>query len=392
MAERRHLISIDDLTDDDLRWIVQRGAEFSSGTAEADRPLHEAVVGVLFRKTSTRTRTAFSAGALRLGASIISYGPDDLQLNTGESVEDTGAVLSGMLDVLVARTAGPEAELRAYAAQKRMSVINAMSAVEHPTQALTDLTTILRHCGRVDGVRVLYLGEGNNTASALTLALSRYPGTELHLRTPPGYGVEQSYLDRAGASARRVGAHVEQRHDMAGLPPVDVVYTTRWQTTGTTKATPDWRTEFAPFQVGEELMAACPGAVFMHDLPAHRGEEVTAAVLDGPASIAFTQAENKYHSARAVLQWCAAGGVPWSPPSSTTSWPTPRSGPTHRRSSPPTPSSATPIWRPAPIGWPGCSSPGGSDRSGSARSWSTGARRRSSRWPPCCVPVAPSSP
>lgn len=307
MPERCHLISIDDLSDDDLSWIVRRGAEFSAGAAEDARSLSEAIVAVLFRKTSTRTRTAFSAGALRLGARLITFGPDDLQENTGESVEDTAAVLSRMIDVLVARTAGPEVELRAYANQGRMSVINAMSAAEHPTQALADLTTISRHFGRIEGVRVLYVGEGNNTASALTLALSRYAGTELYLRTPPGYGVEQSFLDRAEVSAKRSGAIVEQRHDMAGLPPVDVVYTTRWQTTGTTKPTPDWREMFAPFQVNEAVMAACPGAVFMHDLPAHRGEEVTAAVLDGSASIAFAQAENKYHSARAVLEWCLGG-------------------------------------------------------------------------------------
>jgi ornithine carbamoyltransferase len=304
MPERRHLISIDDLTDDDLRQIVRRGAEFSAGAAEDARPLAEAIVGVLFRKTSTRTRTAFSAGALRLGAMLITYGPGDLQENTGESVEDTAAVLSRMIDVLVARTSGPETELRAYASQSRMSVINAMSASEHPTQALADLTTITRHFGGIDGLRVLYVGEGNNTASALTLALSRYSDTELYLRTPPGYGVEQSFLDRAEVSAKRSRATIEQRHDLTGLPPVDVVYTTRWQTTGTTKPTPDWRDVFAPFQVNQALMDACPGAVFMHDLPAHRGDEVTGEVLDGPASIAFAQAENKYHSARAVLEWC----------------------------------------------------------------------------------------
>jgi ornithine carbamoyltransferase len=307
MEERRHLISIDDLTDDDLRQIVARGAEFAAGSAESCRPLAEAVVGILFRKTSTRTRTAFSAGALRLGARLITFGPGDLQENTGERVEDTAEVLSRMLDVLVARTAGPEAELRAYANQSRMAVVNAMSAAEHPTQALADLTTITRHFGRVEGIRVLYVGEGNNTASALTLALSRFADTELYLRTPPGYGLDHGYLDRATVSAKHSGATVCQRHDMADLPAVDIVYTTRWQTTGTTKPTADWRTVFAPFQVNEDVMAACPGAVFMHDLPAHRGEEVTAAVLDGPASIAFTQAEHKYHSARAVLEWC--GGL-----------------------------------------------------------------------------------
>ncbi|AGJ59357.1 ornithine carbamoyltransferase [Streptomyces sp. FT05W] len=305
-AERRHLISIDDLSDEELRHIALRGAEFSAGSADDARPLADTVVGVLFRKTSTRTRTAFSAGALRLGARLITYGPGDLQENTGETVEDSAAVLSRMIDVLVARTAGPEHELRAYAAQRRMAVVNAMSQGEHPTQALADLTTLLRRFGRIEDLHVIYVGEGNNTASALALALSRFPGTRLTLRTPPGYGVAPEYLERAAVSAKRSGARIEERHDMADLPAADVVYTTRWQTTGTVKPTADWREVFAPFQVTEKTMASSPDAVFMHDLPAHRGEEVTADVLDGPASIAFDQAENKYHSARAVLEWCAA--------------------------------------------------------------------------------------
>ncbi|MFJ6841145.1 ornithine carbamoyltransferase [Streptomyces griseoluteus] len=308
-SQRRHLISIEDLGIEEMHGIVRRGAEFAAGRGEDARPLHEAVVGTLFRKTSTRTRTAFSAGALRLGGRLITYGAGDLQENTGETVEDTAAVLSRMLDVLVARTAGSEAELRAFAAQGRMAVINAMSAAEHPTQALTDLTTLLRRFGRIDGLRVLYLGEGNNTASALTLALSRYPGTELHLRTPQGYGVDPYYLDRAAEYGAAGGGLVSQRHDPDDLPEVDVVYTTRWQTTGTSKADPDWRRAFEPFRVDKAVMEAGPDALFMHDLPAHRGDEVSAEVLDGPASIAFEQAENKYHSARAVLEWCV-GGAP----------------------------------------------------------------------------------
>lgn len=305
MVRRRHLISIDDLDDEDLHWIVQRGARYAASELADARPLHGDVVGVLFRKTSTRTRTAFSAATLRLGAGLITYGPNDLQENTGETTEDTGRVLSSMLDVLVARTAGREAELRAWAAHRRMAVVNAMSAAEHPTQALADLTTLSRRFGAVEGLRVLYVGEGNNTASALSLALPRYPGTELHLRTPPGYGVEQGFMDRAAATAERTGARVEQRHDMSALPEVDVVYTTRWQTTGTAKATADWRTAFAPFHVDGTVLDRSGATVFMHDLPAHRGEEVAAEVLDGPASIAFDQAENKYHSACAVLEWCS---------------------------------------------------------------------------------------
>jgi ornithine carbamoyltransferase len=209
-----------------------------------------------------------------------------------------------MLDVLVARTADDPAEMRVWAAQRRMAVVNAMSADEHPTQALADLTTLTLRFGAVQDLHVLYVGEGNNTAAALVRGLSRYPGVRLELRTPPGYGLAPEVRQRATASAAR-GAVVLERHDLAELPKdVDVVYTTRWQTTGTSKPDADWRAVFAPFQVTSELMAAAPDAVFMHDLPAHRGEEVTAEVLDGPAAIAFDQAENKMYSAMAVLEWC----------------------------------------------------------------------------------------
>ncbi|MGW3936121.1 ornithine carbamoyltransferase [Streptomyces phaeochromogenes] len=306
----RHLISLDDLTDADLRHLVDRGAAFSNGTARPGPVLDGTIAGVYFRRTSTRTRTAFSAGALRLGARIIAYNGGDLQINTGETSEDTGQVFSRMLDVLVARTADDPAELRGWAAQPRMSVINAMSADEHPTQGLTDLSTLMCRFGRVEGLRLLYVGEGNNTAVALALGLSRFAGTELELRTPPGYGLPDGVLARAQAHAGRSGATVTERHTMDELPKdLDVIYTTRWQTTGTSKPDPDWRAVFAPFQVNANLWRHNADALFMHDLPAHRGEEVTAEVLDGPASVAFDQAENKMHSAMAVLEWCRLGAV-----------------------------------------------------------------------------------
>ncbi|MEU5093667.1 ornithine carbamoyltransferase [Streptomyces sp. NPDC020996] len=309
MNQARHLISLTDLPDDQLRTVVERGAEHARRAAlglPAAPTLAGAVVGVYFRRTSTRTRTAFSAAALRLGAGVIAYGPQDLQTNTGETTEDTGRVLAGMLDVLVARTADDPGEMRGWAAgQRRMAVVNAMSSNEHPTQALADLTTLTLHFGSVDGLRVLYVGEGNNTAAALALGLSRFRGVLLDLRTPPGYGLEPRVRALAEAQAAAAGAGLTERHDLADLPDdLDAVYTTRWQTTGTTKPDPDWRTVFAPFHVGTELMARAPKALFLHDLPAHRGEEVAAEVLDGPDSIAFTQAENKMHSAMAVLEWC----------------------------------------------------------------------------------------
>lgn len=303
--ESRHLVSVADLTAADLDAIVARGVHFAGRPAAGERPLLGDVVGIYFRKTSTRTRTAFSAAALRLGGQIVTFGPGDLQTNTGETSEDTGRILASMLDVLVARTAGDESELRGWAACAGMSVVNAMTAAEHPTQALADLTTLCQQFGRIAGISLLYLGEGNNTAAALALALTRYRGARLELRTPPGYGLPPRVLARARSQAARSGAAIAERHDMAGLLAVpDVIYTTRWQTTGTSKADPGWREAFRPFQVTGALWDHCPAAVFMHDLPAHRGEEVTAEVLDGPRSIAFRQAENKLYSAMAVLEWC----------------------------------------------------------------------------------------
>jgi ornithine carbamoyltransferase len=302
----RHLISISDLTDDDLVAIVTQGVKFAGGLDAGAKTLDGLVAGTYFRKTSTRTRCAFSVGALRLGAQIVALGPDDLQMCTGETSEDTGRVLAMMFDLLVARTTGATDELRTWSGQERMAVINAMSAEEHPTQALADLTTLQRHFGQIENLRVLYVGEGNNTAAALVLALTRFSGVELQLRTPPGYGLDPVVRARGDTQAEHAKGALAERHDMAALPhDLDVIYTTRWQTTGTAKPDPNWRDTFAPFQVRAEFWRHSPAAVFMHDLPANRGEEVTAEVLDGGASIAFTQAENKLYSAMSVLGWCS---------------------------------------------------------------------------------------
>lgn len=297
---RRQLVSLADVTPAELHYIVGRTAEFAGSSPAVDRVLGGKVVGLLFQHPSTRTRTAFSSGAQRLGADVVAYGPDDLQLNTGETAEDTARVMAAMLDLLVVRSSVPTADLRVFAAGGTLSVVNAMNADEHPTQALADLGTMFAVFGGLAGLRVLYCGEGNSTVTALIHACA-VSGLELHLRTPVGYGVPADLLDWAHA----LGAAIEQRHDMANLlAEVDVVYTTRWQTTGTVKPTPNWRAGFVPFQVNDELMDRYPSARFMHDLPAHRGEEVTASVLDGDRSIAFPQAGFKLYSAMAALEWC----------------------------------------------------------------------------------------
>lgn len=300
----RHLISINDLSDEDIRALVASTNRLINNKGVPSEILRGRVIATYFRKTSTRTRTAFTVASLRLGAQVVSYGPNDLQENTGEVVKDTREVLSSMLDGFVARTAGDARELRTLAEQNSMAVINAMSSDEHPTQAISDLGTILSRRGFVDGLKILYLGEGNNTALSLAYALSRFNGILLDLRTPSGYGIKKELMQEIDSAAHAHGSTIVQRHDLEELPhEVDIVYTTRWQTTGTTKTDPKWRNAFMPFQVNGALMSRYPLAQFMHDLPAHRGDEVTADVLDAPYSIAFEQAANKLASAMAVLPW-----------------------------------------------------------------------------------------
>ncbi len=304
----KHVLSLAEIGPRNLARLLDYSMDIVSGRKGGERPLEGKVVGIYFRGTSTRTRTAFTVAALKLGGSVITYGPQELQINTGETVADTGRVLSGYLDAIVIRTNGPLDEMKAFAAQDKMAVVNAMSEDEHPTQAIADLVTIREAFGRLDDVHILYLGEGNNSAAALALAVALTPGMSLTLVTPEGYGVPDAVLETANDLARQNHSRVEQHHRMDLLPrQVDVVYTTRWQTMGVPKADPDWREKFDPYRVTEEVMGRVSknsGTIFLHDLPAIRGSEVVNEVLDGPQSLAFRQAEHKLTSAIAVLNWC----------------------------------------------------------------------------------------
>lgn len=305
----RHLLSITDLGPRTLARLVKRSAQIAAGGGEAGEPLAGKIVGIFFRGPSTRTRTSFTVASLKLGANVVTYGPADLQVSTGETLEDTGRVLSGYLDALVVRTNGSVAEMNALASQGRMTVINAMSEVEHPTQAIADLSTLLDAFGELAGLHVLYVGEGNNSAASLALATALTPGMTLTVVTPEGYGMNPEVLAAAEALAAEHGAAVREHHDADQLPRgVDAVYATRWQTMGEPKTDPGWRELFQPYSVTSELMERVSkpsGTVFLHDLPAVRGEDVVDEVLDGPQSIAFRQARHKLWSAMAVLEWSA---------------------------------------------------------------------------------------
>jgi ornithine carbamoyltransferase len=296
----RHLLSLNEIGPENLAWLVNRSLEIAT-RGVAVPPLIGRTVGIYFKRTSTRTRTAFTVAAIKLGATPIAYGPNDMQICTGETINDTARVLSGYLDALVVRTNESIDEMRAFASQNEMSIINAMSDTEHPTQAIADLVTMKETFGRLHDVDVLYVGEGNNTASALAFAVALTPGMRLTLLTPEGYGLPAGVLEKAGPT-------VEQHHDISSLRnKFDVVYTTRWQTMGDPKTDSNWKEKFKPYSVTQEFMQRFSkdrDTIFMHDLPAVRGDDVMDEVLDGPQSVAFRQARHKLTSAMAVLEWC----------------------------------------------------------------------------------------
>ncbi|MEU2073539.1 MULTISPECIES: ornithine carbamoyltransferase [unclassified Streptomyces] len=304
----RNLISLADLKPEQLARIVARAVEFGTGGVD-DKPLAGRQVGVYFRKSSTRTRTSFWSGATRLGADVITFGPDELQLTTGETVEDTSRVLGQYLDALVVRTNGDVAEMRRLGGSPDLAVVNALSLDEHPTQAIADLTTLAEHFGKLAGLHVLVVGEGNSSGAALALAGALTPGLRITLLSPEGYEVPKSTMDLVDELSG--GDHQVRRiTDPAEVEgPVDAVYTSRWQTMGVPKADPDWLTAFEGFAIDRAFFErySGPDTVFLHDLPAVRGQEVTDEVLDGERSLAWRQAHHKMTAAMAVLEWCVVG-------------------------------------------------------------------------------------
>ena len=305
----RHVLSLADLDAATILKIVDMGVAIGAGKPQG-KPLADKVVGVYFKKTSTRTRTAFTIGAMKLGASVISYGPNDLQINTGETLEDTARVLENYLDALVIRTNEPIEEMRALANAGNLPIVNAMSDTEHPTQALCDLAALKEHFGRLEGLHVLYIGEGNNTTTALARGFGKLPNMKLTIVTPEGYGIPEEVVAEAQGYAASTGSSIEQHHRMDDLPEgVDAVYSTRWMTMGVQKKDADWLERFRPYTIDPAVMARVSkeGTIFMHDLPAMRGYEVVDEVLDGPQSIAFRQAFHKMSSAMGVLSYCVLG-------------------------------------------------------------------------------------
>ncbi len=261
------------------------------------RPLFGKTLAMVFQKPSNRTRVSFEVGMYHLGGHALPLSPQELQIGKRETPSDTGRVLARYIDAIMVRTFDHE-ELEELAAAADVPVINGLSDSHHPCQALADLLTIREELGELEGVKLTYVGDGNNVAHSLALGCA-LTGAQLTIAHPEGHGPDPRVVELA---TKLGDAPTITEDPQEGVAGARVVYTDVWASMGQEAEAEERKKKFMPYQVNEELMSrAAPGAIFLHCLPAHRGEEVTAGVIDGPQSRVFDQAENRLHAQKALL-------------------------------------------------------------------------------------------
>lgn len=293
----RHFLSLLDLTGAEFRALIQRGNELRAERARGltHDILRHKVLGMVFEKSSTRTRVAFEAAMLQCGGSAIFLSPRDTQLGRGEPIQDTARVLSRMVDVVTIRTYEHD-KLELFAAHSRVPVINALTDREHPCQLLADMQTYFEQRGDIRGRTVAWLGDGNNMCHSYIHA-AQLLDFELRIACPDGYAPDADIV-RAAGSRVSLG-----RDPLAAARGADLVVTDVWASMGQEEEEQARRLAFGPYQVTAAVMAeAKRDALFMHCLPAHRGEEVSDEVLEGPQSVVWDEAENRLHSQKALLE------------------------------------------------------------------------------------------
>ncbi|GAB18988.1 ornithine carbamoyltransferase [Gordonia effusa NBRC 100432] len=300
----RHFLRDDDLTPAEQAEVLTLAAELKAAPFSR-RPLEgPRGVGVLFDKNSTRTRFSFEVGIAQLGGHPVVVDSGSTQLGRDETFADTGAVLSRYVDAVVWRTFGQD-RLEALAAGASVPVINALSDTFHPCQVLADLQTIIEHKGRTAGLSMTYLGDGaNNMAHSLLLG-GVTAGINVTVAAPEGFIPDPAVLRSVRERAAQTGATAKVLVDpVEAVTGADVVVTDTWTSMGQEDDGLDRIGPFRPYQINDELLAhAADDAIALHCLPAHRGEEITDAVIDGPASVVFDEAENRLHAQKALLTW-----------------------------------------------------------------------------------------
>ena len=295
----RHLLSVADLSPAEVEGMLRRASELK--VAPAPQVLSGRTVALVFEKPSLRTRVSFDVAIHQLGGHALYLGRDEVGMGVREPVSDTARILSRYVDAIVVRTFA-QATLETLSRYSSVPVINALSDAEHPCQALADLLTIQEHKGRLAGTTVAYIGDGNNVAVSLAIAAASV-GAHMSIASPPGYELPAEAVEETRRRGSLTGAQVtltdSPREAVAGA---DVVYTDVWTSMGQEAESELRRQAFRDFRVDAELMAhAGDGALFMHPLPAHPGEEIAEGMLEHPQSVVFDQAENRLHVQRAIL-------------------------------------------------------------------------------------------
>lgn len=292
---KRNFITGEELGAFELGKLLDRAAELKAGRGErlgADA-LAGRSIALVFEKPSTRTRISFEVGVAELGATPVVLRGDELQLSRGESVADTARVLSRYVDAIVIRSGSHEA-VAELAATAEVPVVNALTPLHHPCQALADLLTLRERCGELAGRRLAYVGDGNNVARSLAIA-GELAGVEIAVAAPPGYQLEQGHGAKLSADPR------------AAVAGADAIYTDVWVSMGDEAEADRRRADLAPFRIDADLLAAAKDdAIVLHCLPAHPGEEIAAEVLYGERSAVWDQAENRLHAQKALLEMLLA--------------------------------------------------------------------------------------
>ena len=295
------LLSVSDIKDD-VKYILDLASKIKAGEME-EKPLEGKTLAMIFQKSSTRTRVSFDVGMYQLGGRAIFLSSNDLQMGRGEPISDTAKVLSRFVDGIMIR-AIKHSDVEELAKHADVPVINGLTDLEHPCQALADMLTIKEHLGDWEGKKICFVGDGNNVSNSLLL-IAPLLGMDMSLACPKGYEPNENILKTAQEYAGENNTEITITDDIGlALQNVDAVFTDVWVSMGDEAEAKQREIDFAPFQVNSDLMSlANDGAIFMHCLPAIRGQEVTAEVIDGPQSVIYDEAENRMHAQKAVLYY-----------------------------------------------------------------------------------------
>jgi ornithine carbamoyltransferase len=306
----KHLLSMQNLSPKEIETILDKasGLKEKLRKGEPHELLHGKTMGMIFAKPSTRTRVSFETAMTQLGGHAIYLGMGDLQLGRGETIADTARTLSRYVDVILARLFGHE-DIVELAHHSSVPVINGLTDAHHPCQTLGDLLTIRERKGNLRGLKVAWVGDGNNVCNSLLLGCT-IVGTNISAACPRGYGPDASVVRQAKKNAGKSGATLELLTDpKKAVDGADVVYTDVWVSMGQEKEAKRRMRAFKGYQINAQLLKlAKSGAIVMHCLPAHRGLEITGDVIDGPRSVVWDQAENRLHAQKAVLVSLLAKG------------------------------------------------------------------------------------